>query len=90
MIQDMVTIVKNGRLTQQEQDLYVRHIVSKFPVGAVEKVVLEVQGEYVDVHYTLHRYRDMRKMGGYCIGEPASWNAAKQAELSDTVPHPIG
>lgn len=85
----MVTIVKNGTLTEREQDLYVRHIVSKFPVGAVEKVILDVQDEYVDIQYTLHRYRDMRKMGGYCIGEPVSWNSAKQAELSDTVPNPI-
>ena len=29
-------------------------------------------------------------MGGYCIGEPASWNEAKQAELRDSVPHAIG
>lgn len=86
----MVTIVKNGTLAEWEQDLYVRRIVSKFPVGAVEKVVLEVQGDFVDVHYTLHRYRDMRKMGGYCIGEPTSWNSAKQAELNDTIPHSIG
>lgn len=85
----MVTIIKNGKLTEQEQEHYVRRIVSKFPVGAVEKVILDVQEEFVHVHYTLHRYRDMRKMGGYCIGEPSSWNSAKQAELNDTVPNPI-
>lgn len=85
----MITIVKNGTLTEKEQDFYVRHITDKFPLGTVEKVILDVQDDYVDVQYTLHRYRNMRKMGGYCIGEPHSWNTAKQAELLDTVPHPI-
>lgn len=85
----MITIVKNGTLTEQEQDLYVGEITRRFPFGAVEKVILDVQEDYVDVQYILHRYRNMRKMGGYCIGEPANWNAAKQAELHDTVSHPI-
>jgi hypothetical protein len=48
-----------------------------------------VQGDHVAVSYDLHRFRSMRKMGGYCIGEPADWNAAKQAELRDTIPNPI-
>ena len=43
----------------------------------------------MDVTYTLHRFRNLRKMGGYCIGEPADWNLAKQAELRDTVTHPV-
>ena len=43
----------------------------------------------MEVSYDLRRFRNMRKMGGYCIGEPADWNAAKQAELRDTVPNPI-
>ena len=89
MINEVLIIVKNGTLTEAEQDTYVRLITGKFPLGAVEKVILDVQGEYVDIEYELHRYRNMRKMGGYCIGEPDSWNAAKQAELNDTVPHAI-
>jgi len=48
-----------------------------------------VQKEYVDVHYTVHRFRELRKMGGYCIGEPMGWNYAKQAELRDTIPNQI-
>lgn len=85
----MLIAVVNGVLSEAEQDVYVRRITSRFPVGAVEKITLEVCGEFVDVTYTLHRFRDMRKMGGYCIGEPADWNPAKQAELRDTVPNPI-
>ena len=37
----------------------------------------------------LHRFRDLRKMSGCCIGEPSDWNHAKQAELRDTLPNQI-
>ena len=81
--------VLNGNLSEVEQDFYVRHITEKFPEGLVEKVILDVQHEYVDASYTLHRFRDLRKMCGCCIGEPSGWNLAKQAELRDTLPNPI-
>ena len=85
----MQVVVLNGNLSEAEQDFYVRHITDRFPLGMVEKVTLDVRRKYVEASYTLHRYRDLRKMGGYCIGEPADWNAAKQAELRDTIPNPI-
>lgn len=83
----MVVVVRKGTLSQAEQDCYVRQITGRYPEGIVEKVELEVEGEFVNARYTLHRPRDLRKMGGYCIGEPSDWNHAKQAELRDTVPN---
>lgn len=83
----MKIAIMNGTLSEAEQDYYIRRITDRYPIGVVEKVVLDVGGEYVDVTYTLHRFRDLRKMGGYCIGEPADWNLAKQAELRDTIPN---
>lgn len=85
----MQIAVMNGTLSEAEQDFYVRHVTDKYPVSIVEKIVLDVHDDYVDVSYTLHRFREVRKMGGYCIGEPADWNPAKQAELRDTVPNPV-
>ena len=85
----MLIAILNGTLSEAEQDVYIRHVTRRFPVGAVERITLDVQGDFVDVTYTLHRFRDLRKMGGYCIGEPADWNPAKQAELRDTLTHPI-
>ena len=85
----MLIAVLNGTLSEAEQDMYIRRITSRYPVGTVEKITLDVQGDFVDISYTLHRFRNLRKMGGYCIGEPADWNLAKQAELRDTVAHPI-
>lgn len=85
----MLVAVLNGKLTETEQDAYIREAVKKYPVSLIEKVILDVQGEAVEVSYVLHRFRDLRKMGGCCIGEPSSWNYAKQAELRDTLPNRI-
>ena len=85
----MQIVVCNGTMTEAEQDYYVRHITAKYPMGAIDKLILDIQGEFVDAHYTLHRFPELRKMGGYCAGEPADWNPAKQAELRDTLPNPV-
>ena len=85
----MLVAVLNGKLTETEQDAYIREAVKKYPVSLIEKLILDVQGEAVEVSYVLHRFRDLRKMGGCCIGEPSSWNYAKQAELRDTIPNRI-
>ena len=83
----MQIVVNNGTLSEAELDRYIRHVTDKFPVGMVDRIVLEVHEEYVDVQYVLHRFREVRKMSGYCIGSPEDWNEAKQAELRDTVPN---
>lgn len=83
----MQIIIVNGPLPREEQDLYIRRVTQKHPPSAIDKLTLEVHEDYVDVRYTLHRTRELRKMGGYCISEPASWNLAKQAEYRDTRPN---
>ncbi len=85
----MQVVVLNGTLTESEQDSYIRQATKVYPMSIIEKLFLDVQGDHVDVRLDLHRFRNMRKMGGYCIGEPSDWNYAKQAELQDTVPNPI-
>lgn len=85
----MQVVVLNGTLTEAEQDLYIREATKVYPMSIIEKLFLDVQDDHVDVRYDLHRFRNMRKMGGYCIGEPSDWNLAKQAEFRDTLPNPI-
>lgn len=81
--------VMNGTLSEAEQDAYIRQATAKYPISIIEKLILEVQGDTVAVSCILHRFRDLRKMGGYCIGEPSDWNPAKQAELRDTLPNSL-
>lgn len=85
----MQVVVLQGTLTEAEQDVYVRQATEVYPMSIIEKLYLDVQGDHVAVSYDLHRFRNMRKMGGYCIGEPSGWNHAKQAELRDTIPNSI-
>jgi len=82
-------VVLNGTLLEAEQDIYVHRVTEKYPVSIIEKIILDVQGDYVDISCVLHRFRNLRKMGGGCIGEPSDWNYAKQAELRDTIPNEI-
>lgn len=84
----MLIVVKNGTLSEAEQDAYVRYISEKFPPGAVEKLILEVDGGYINMSWVLHEYREARKMTGYLVSDPAHWNEAKRAELRDTLPNP--
>lgn len=83
----MQIIVLNGPLSEREENIYIRQAAKKYPMSAIEKLILEVHEDYVDVRYILHRSRELRKMGGYCISEPATWNAAKQAEYRDMIPN---
>lgn len=85
----MQVVVLNGRLSEAEQDMYVNQVTEKYPPSMIEKIFLDVRDGLVDVQYELHRYRPLHKMGGYCIGYPESWNAAKRAELQDTVANRI-
>ncbi len=64
----MQVAVLHGTLSEAEQDYYVRRVTEKFPISIVEKIILDVQEEYVDVRYMLYRFRDLRKMSGCCIG----------------------
>ena len=85
----MQVVVLNGSLTEAEQDEYIKQVTARCPIGLIEKLFLDVTGGVRDVHYTRHRFRQLRKMGGCCIGAPEDWNYAKQSELRDTVPNRI-
>lgn len=86
----MQVVVLNGTLCEAEQDFYIRQATEQYPVSIIEKLYLDVQPDgHVEVRCALHQFRPVRKMGGYCIGDPADWNQAKQAELRDTIPNQI-
>lgn len=85
----MTVAVLHGTLSEAEQDVYIRQATAKYPISIIEKLILDVQDDQVAASCILHRFRDLRKMGGCCIGEPADWNYAKQAELRDTIPNQI-
>ena len=85
----MQIVVRNGTLTEAEQDRYVRRVTEQIPIGLIEKLFLDVRENDVAVSCELRRVRELRKMGGAVIGCPEDWNSAKQAEQRDTLPNPI-
>ncbi len=85
----MQIVILNGTMSEAEQDYYIRHVTAKYPMSIIDKLTLDIQGDHVEVSYTLHRFKELRKMGGWRIGEPSDWNEAKQAELRDSLPNPI-
>ena len=85
----MQIVMRYGTLTEAEQDRYVQRVTEQVPIGLIEKLFLDVREGGVTVSCELRRMRELRKMGGAVIGCPEDWNAAKQAELRDTLPNPI-
>ena len=63
-------IVMNGSLTEAEQDICVKYITRKVPIGLIEKLYLDVDDDGVSISYTLKRIRELRKMSGAVIGSP--------------------
>ena len=85
----MQIVVLNGTLSEAEQEACIRQVTKRYPVSIIEKLFLTVSDDHIDIQCELHQFREVRKMGGYCIGCPADWNPAKQAELRDTVTNPL-
>ncbi len=74
-------VITNGLpLSEAEKDQYVRYIREKYPDRIIDEDSVAIRCEY-------HTLRPVAKMGGYYIGDPETWNSAKQAELRDTLPN---
>ena len=80
-------IVIHGALGKIDEDRCIQRLTEKVPIGLIEKLYLDVSGDEVNISYVLRNIPEKRKMGGYCIGSPEGWNAAKQAELRETLPN---
>lgn len=53
------------------------------------KMELEVDGEYVGIHYYTETmpFNRLRRITGYLVGSLGRWNNAKRAEENDRVKH---
>ena len=84
----MQVVVLGGTLTEAEQDAYVRQATKVYPVSIIEKLFLNVQGGHVAVSYDLHRFRNLRKMGGCCIGGTSQLERRQAGGASGHCPEP--
>ena len=84
----MEIVVKNGTLSEEEQQWFVDYVQAEFPDREIETIELQCGDKGVTIRYTLgHCY--LHKMGGYFIGDPSAWNDAKRAEYLPTKSNPI-
>ena len=84
----MEIVVKNGTLSEEEQQWFGDYVQVEFPDREIDTIELQCGDKGVTIRYTLgHCY--LHKMGGYFIGDPSAWNDAKRAEDLATKPNPI-
>lgn len=67
----------------------IQYIRSKYSDRIIDKIFLNADDDSVSVRCEYHVPKPVAKMSGYYIGDPSSWNKAKQAEFRDSLPNPL-
>lgn len=72
-----------------EKKIYVDYIKEKVGKRELESVTIKVDGEYVDLEWTLKDipFERIRRITGYLVGNMDRWNDGKRAEEADRVKH---
>lgn len=85
----MKVTVTGGSLTPQEQEAYVVRACRKYPHSQLDALEIHVDGDYVDLSYTLRpqKFSRIRRITGYLVGDMDRWNDAKTAEEAVRVKH---
>jgi len=85
----MKVTVTGGSISQAEQNAYVDRAYRKYPHSTIEELEIHVDGEFVDLAYTLQpqSFSRIRRITGYLVGDMSRWNDAKTAEESMRVKH---
>ena len=81
--------VLNGELTPEQIVAYEKYAKEKYPYETIEELVIDIQGDEVELKYVFVPYKmeRIRRITGYLVGTVDRWNDAKQAELRDRVKH---
>ena len=86
----MTINVEGGELSKKEIQAYIDYIQDKNH-QVVDELTITVDGEYVDLNYTLVPvpFERIRRITGYLVGTTDRWNDAKKAEERDRVKHSL-
>ncbi|WP_295090174.1 anaerobic ribonucleoside-triphosphate reductase [Ruminococcus sp.] len=87
----MDVTVNGGEMSQAEIDEYVRQIRKKHPDRIIKKLMLTIDGEFVDIQYNYDTvpFERIRRITGYLVGTLDRFNDAKKAEESQRIKHDI-
>ena len=87
----MDIIVKNGTISEEEKNNYVKYLEDKFPGKTLSGREIGLDGEYVNLNYKFEDvpFERIRRVTGYLTGTLDRWNDAKRAEEHDRVKHGV-
>lgn len=87
----MDIIVKNGTISEEEKNNYVRYLENKFPEKTLSALEINIDGDYADLRYKFEDvpFERIRRVTGYLTGTLDRWNDAKRAEEHDRVKHGV-
>lgn len=76
-------------MSEDEKQAYIQHVKSTYPDRTIEKIVIEVDGEYVNLrtYFKPIKFERVRRITGYLVGTLDRFNDGKLAEVKDRVPH---
>lgn len=88
-MEDIKVTVVGGELSEQEINAYIAHAKNKYSDRKIEALELSVDGEFVDIKYTLApvSFQRIRRITGYLVGTLDRFNSAKRSEVDDRVKH---
>ena len=87
----MDIIVKNGTISEEEKNNYVKYLEDKFPDKTLSSLEIGLDGEYVNLNYKFEDvpFERIRRVTGYLTGTLDRWNDSKRAEEHDRVKHGV-
>ncbi len=87
----MEIVVKNGTITEEEKNNYVKYVKEKDPNKELVYLEIDLDGDFVDLKYQFEDipFERIRRVTGYLTGTLDRWNDAKRAEERDRVKHGI-
>lgn len=88
---DITIKITGGELPQYEIDAYIARGRKKFNSRTIKEIDIKVDGDYVDIDYTLEpvNFERIRRITGYLVGTTDRFNDAKKAEVQDRVKHDL-
>jgi hypothetical protein len=88
----MKVSLKNGDIStvsSEEIEAYKKYITEKYPDEIIDEIILEFDGEDVNIETHKHSkpFHRIRRITGYLVGTMDRWNNGKKAEEHDRVKH---
>lgn len=84
-------VIVTGEISKQERQAYIDLIREKYPNRQIEKIIIILDGEYVNLetHFADTPFFRIRRITGYLVGTLDRFNNGKRAEESERVKHTV-